>query len=60
MLRDETIKKLNIDDIAYYGKPLDTLNRDELMEFCLHLAQTVYECANKGQCIQGRRNAERC
>lgn len=43
---DGTRQNLTIGEIGYYGKRLDTLNKDELIGFCLQLAQAIYECSN--------------
>jgi hypothetical protein len=37
--------KLSCSDIAYHGKCIDTLTREELLEAFLELAQTVHKCA---------------
>ena len=34
--------KLSTSDIGYNGKSIDRLNREELIELVLHLAQKVY------------------
>lgn len=51
-------KKLDIADIGYYGKPLDMLNRDELIGFCLQLVQTIYECSHTERNAQDRSLSE--
>ena len=47
-MQQERIKKLAYSDIAFHGKPMDTLTRDELMEVLLELVQKVYECSAEG------------
>ncbi|RLC00294.1 MAG: hypothetical protein DRH90_18765 [Deltaproteobacteria bacterium] len=58
MLQDDMIKKLNIEDIGYYGKQLDTLNRVDLIGLCLQLSQTIYECSHKEHTIKDRSYSE--
>jgi len=58
MLQDDMRKKLDIADIGYYGKPLDTLSRDELIGFCLQLVQTIYECSHTERTAQDRSLSE--
>lgn len=44
-------KKISYSDIGYHGTPIDTLNREELLEAFLELAQTVVNCASaNNQC----------
>ena len=58
MIGADIKKKLNIADIGYYGKPLDTLSRDDLIGLCLHLSRILYECPHKGHVLEDRRNTE--
>lgn len=58
MQRDDMRRKLDIADIGYYGKPLDTLNKEELIGFCHQLAQTIYEYPHKEQTKQDRSLSE--
>ena len=44
---DDVKKRLDAADIGYYGKPLDTLDKDDLIGLCLHLSQTIYEWSHK-------------
>jgi len=37
--------KVNCSQIAYYGKPIDSLNRDELISALEELAGAIYDCA---------------
>ncbi len=41
-------KKLTSPEIGYYGKPINELSREELLEAFLELSQTVYDCAVDG------------
>jgi hypothetical protein len=45
---EQEVEKLNYSDIAYYGKPIDTLTREELLDAFLEFAQIVYEGAKHG------------
>ena len=42
-------KKLTYSDVGYYGKPLDTLTKQELLEAYLELVQKVHESAANGE-----------
>ena len=38
-------------DIGYYGKPIDSLSREELICAITELAQAIYDCAtSNGDC----------
>ena len=39
------MKKISYSDIGYYGKPIDALSREELLDALLELAQKLHECA---------------
>ena len=41
------MKKLKYSDIGYYGKPIDTLTREELLAAILEFAEKLQECAVK-------------
>ena len=45
-------KKLTSHEIGYYGKPLNELSREELLEAVVELSQTVYDCAAEGNNIR--------
>ena len=50
MQKNDT-KKICCSDIGYYGTPIDALTREDLLEACLKLAQTVADCAStNNQC----------
>jgi len=50
-MREHYTKKICCSDIAYYGKPIDDLTREQLLETLLALAQTVVSCASSNnQC----------
>jgi hypothetical protein len=38
--------------IAYYGRPIDTLSREELLQAFEELATAIQECAIKGNKCQ--------
>jgi len=45
------MKKLEPNEIGYYGKSIESLSRGELIQAFTELANAVYECANKnGTC----------
>ena len=45
------MKKLEPNEIGYYGKSIESLSREELIKAFTELANAVYECANKnGAC----------
>jgi hypothetical protein len=39
------MSKINCKQIAYYGKPIDTLTREELIGALESLAGAIHECA---------------
>lgn len=46
------MSKLNANDIAYYGKPITSLNREELLAALLNLANIINACPVKGECAK--------
>jgi hypothetical protein len=40
-------KQLTRSDIGYHGKPLDNLTKDELIDLCLKLAQSIHDCSTE-------------
>ena len=42
-----TRKKLTCSDIGYHGKALDQLSKDELIDLCLNLAQSIHDCSTE-------------
>ncbi len=45
------MEKLEPHEIGYYGKSIDSLSREELIQVITKLAQAVYECSKKnGTC----------
>ena len=43
------MKRLSSDEIGFYGKPIDQLNRRELIEAIIELASIVNECVSKNK-----------
>lgn len=38
------------DDVGYYGKPVSSLTKDELLKAVLELAEIIHNCPVKGRC----------
>jgi hypothetical protein len=38
------------DNVGYYGKPLSSLSKDELLEAVLEVAEIIHNCPVKGRC----------
>lgn len=38
------------DNVGYYGKPLSTLSKDELLKAVLEVAEIIHNCPVKGRC----------
>ena len=45
-----TMSDLELDKISYYGKPVASLSKDELLKVVLELARKIYYCPVKGNC----------
>jgi hypothetical protein len=43
------MSKIDCKQIAYYGKPIDTLTRDELIGALEELAGAIHDCAVKNK-----------
>ena len=41
---------LHPDKIGYYGKPVSSLTKDELLKAVLELAEIIHNCPVKGKC----------
>jgi hypothetical protein len=41
---------LHPDKIGYYGKPVSSLTKDELLKVVLELSEIIYNCPVKGKC----------
>jgi len=41
---------LHPDKIGYYGKPVSSLNKNELLKVVLELSEIIYNCPVKGKC----------
>lgn len=46
------MKKVNPKEIGYFGMPITTLNRDELLEVLSYLAGIMHECSVKDKKIE--------
>jgi hypothetical protein len=44
------MSKLDVKEVAYYGKPIASLNKEELLEALLELAKIINDCPVKGDC----------
>lgn len=44
------MSRLDADNIAYYGKPITSLNREELLAALVALANIINDCPVKGEC----------
>jgi hypothetical protein len=38
------------DNVGYYGKPLSSLSKDELLKAVLEIAEIIHNCPVKGRC----------
>jgi len=38
------------DNVGYYGKPVSSLTKDELIKAVLELAEIIHNCPVKGRC----------
>lgn len=38
------------DNVGYYGKPISTLTKDELIKAVLELAEIIITCPQNGKC----------
>jgi len=46
------MKKVNPEEIGYFGKPITTLPRDELLKILSYLAGIIHECSVKDKKIE--------
>jgi len=44
------MSKLDYKDVAYYGKPITSLTKAELLEALFGLAKIINDCPVKGDC----------
>ena len=44
------MSELQPNKIGYYGKPISSLSKDELMKVVLELSEIIYTCPVKGKC----------
>ena len=47
-MQQDRAKKLTYVDVAFHGKSMDTLSKEELMDALLELVEKVYECSAEG------------
>jgi hypothetical protein len=47
-MQQSRLKNLTYADVAFHGKSMDTLSKEELMDALLELVQKVYECSAEG------------
>ena len=45
-----TISDLQPDKIGYYGKPVSSLTKGDLVKVVLELSEVIYNCPVKGKC----------
>ena len=43
---------LHPDKIGYYGKPVSSLTKDELLKVVVELSEIIYDCPEKGKCSE--------
>ena len=43
---------LQPDKIGYYGKPVSSLTKDELLKAVLELSEVIHNCPVKGKCSE--------
>jgi len=43
---------LDLDKIGFYGRPVSSLNKDELLKVILELSEKIYNCPVKGKCSE--------
>jgi hypothetical protein len=46
------MKKLQIDKIGCYGKPITSLTKEELLKVVLELSEIIHNCPVKGECAE--------
>jgi hypothetical protein len=47
-----TISNLQPDKIGYYGKPVSSLTKGELLRVVLKLSEIIHNCPVKGKCSE--------
>ncbi len=43
---------LQPEKIGFYGKPITSLTKEELLELVLELSEIIYYCPVKGECAE--------
>ncbi len=51
-LEETPMSKLNYKDVAYYGRSIESLTKEELLEALLKLAMMVKDCPVKDGCMR--------
>ena len=46
------MNKLDYKNVAYYGKSIESLTKEELLEAFLELAKILNDCPVKGDCMR--------
>ena len=46
------MRDLELDNIGYYGKPVSSLTREELLKVVLELSEIIHNCPVKGKCAE--------
>ena len=46
------MSKVDRKEIAYYGQPIDTLSKEQLLQTFEELASAIQDCASKGNKCQ--------
>jgi hypothetical protein len=44
------MSELRPDNVGYYGKPVSSLTKDELIKGVLEVVEIIYNCPVKGRC----------
>jgi hypothetical protein len=47
------------DTVGYYGKPLSSLSKEELLKAVLEIAEIIHNCPVKGRCNEILERIER-
>jgi hypothetical protein len=49
-IKNDIMSDLRPDNVGYYGKPISSLTKDELIKAVLELAEIIHNCPVKGRC----------
>ncbi len=53
------MSNLELDKIGYYGRPVSSLSKDELLKVVLELSEIIYNCPVKGKCNEILKHLEK-